>query len=165
LKVNLSYSIIKTTILESSCRPELEIQSLSGLLEENLHSSARKDDLALDLKRKEREMRETVGIYNQQVSELEATLEQETKSKDTVQSKISELQTSMENFENQKITISSEVTSCDRSTKMPQLNWRRSNNSTTFPRAVLKQSSDEKRDLLERQKELEDQVMNEPIIQ
>jgi hypothetical protein len=49
------------------------------LLEENLHSSARKDDLALDLKRKEREMRETVGIYNQQVSEIEGKLEQETK--------------------------------------------------------------------------------------
>ena len=94
------------TLETEKIRKETELSNLrkdyadlSGLLEENLHSSARKDDLALDLKRKEREMRETVGIYNQQVSELEEKLEQETKSKDKLQSKISKLQISMEEFE------------------------------------------------------------------
>jgi predicted RNase H-like nuclease (RuvC/YqgF family) len=74
-------------------------EKLASIAGRNLHSSVRKDEIDLELKRKEQEIRETVGIYNQQVSELEGKLEQETKSKDPLQSKISQLQSSMDNFD------------------------------------------------------------------
>lgn len=77
-------------------------EKLASIAGRNLHSSVRKDEIDLELKRKEREIRETVGIYNQQVSELEGKLEQETKSKDPLQSKISQLQSSVDNFDIRK---------------------------------------------------------------
>ena len=87
-----------------------DYQDLSSLLEENLHSSAKKDDLDLELKRKQREMRETVGIYNEQIAEVETKFEQEKRTNNTLQSQISQLQASLERLEDQKIKLSTDVT-------------------------------------------------------
>jgi chromosome segregation protein len=91
----------------SSLRKDYE--DLSSLLEENLHSSARKDEIDLQLKRREREMKETVDIYNQQTLELEDKLCAESKEKADLQSRISHLQKRLDNTEDEKTRLSSEM--------------------------------------------------------
>jgi chromosome segregation ATPase len=104
----------KIDILESEkIRKETELsnlrrdyQDLSGLLEENLHSSATKNGIGLEMRKREREMKETVDIYNTQFSDLEAKMTREI---DVLQSKVKHLQSSLGNVKDEKIKVSSEL--------------------------------------------------------
>lgn len=99
----------------SSLRKDYE--DLSGLLEENLHSSAKKDELGLLLKKKEHEMRETVDIYNRQFSDLECKMKEEAQSKDEMLQSIVKLQKTLDKVEDEKIKLFSDMTEVQRKYK------------------------------------------------
>ncbi|KAL3922387.1 MAG: hypothetical protein SGILL_002230 [Bacillariaceae sp.] len=94
----------------SSLRKDYE--DLTGLLEENLHSSAMKDELDSLLKKKDYEMRETVDIYNRQFSELETKQREEIRSKEK---EIKRLRMSLERVEEDKTRFRSELSEAKRS--------------------------------------------------
>lgn len=87
-----------------------DYQDLSGLLEDNLHSSAKKEDLDVLLKKKEHEMRETVDIYNRQFADLEGKVKNEVQSKESLLLNIGQLQNSLDRVEDEKIKLFSHVT-------------------------------------------------------
>eukprot|EP00934_Nitzschia_sp_Nitz4_P008813 Nitzschia sp. Nitz4//scaffold40_size135432//82134//87650//NITZ4_003253-RA/size135432-processed-gene-0.70-mRNA-1//-1//CDS//3329551246//8803//frame0 len=86
-----------------------DYEDLSGLLEENLHSSAKKDELDLQLKRREREMRATVDNYNTSVEELENKLKQAEKTKEALEEKANGLQDKVDNLNDEKMKLRSDL--------------------------------------------------------
>ena len=86
-----------------------DYEDLSALLEENLHSSAKKDEIDLQLKRREREMKETVDIYNQQISDIEEKLSSESSSKSELQFQVKDLQKKLESTEREKARLLSQI--------------------------------------------------------
>eukprot|EP00535_Pseudo-nitzschia_heimii_P003316 CAMPEP_0197180454 /NCGR_PEP_ID=MMETSP1423-20130617/5063_1 /TAXON_ID=476441 /ORGANISM="Pseudo-nitzschia heimii, Strain UNC1101" /LENGTH=1691 /DNA_ID=CAMNT_0042630537 /DNA_START=526 /DNA_END=5601 /DNA_ORIENTATION=+ len=82
-----------------------DYEELTGLLEENLHNSAKNDEVDLLLKKKEIELRETVEIYNRQFSDLENKMMEQTTSEEELKSKNSNLQTSLDKMKAEKLKI------------------------------------------------------------
>jgi len=82
-----------------------DYEELSGLLEENLHSSARKDEVDLMLKKKETELRQTVEIYNRQFADLERKMMDQSTSNEELKAKNSTLQTSLDKIKAEKLKI------------------------------------------------------------
>jgi chromosome segregation ATPase len=76
-----------------------DYEDMSGLLEENLHSSAKNDDVGIELKKRERELKETVSVYSNQFSDLEGKLKAE----------INSLKNSLDMVEDEKIKLSSQM--------------------------------------------------------
>lgn len=88
-----------------------DYEELSNLLEENLHSSAKKDEIDFELQRREREMRETVDRHNRNVEALEEKLKAEEKAKLDLEKKIKALQESLNSSNDEKIKLRSEASS------------------------------------------------------
>lgn len=88
-----------------------DYEDLSALLEENLHSSARKNDSDLELKRREREMRETIDMYNQNVNELEDKLKQSETSKAELEGQVEKLQRNLDDLNDEKLKLRSDLSS------------------------------------------------------
>ncbi len=88
-----------------------DYEDLSSLLEDNLHSSAKKDDLDIQHKRREREMRETVDLYKQNVDVLEGKLSQSETAKEELLSQLKKLQGSLDDLNDEKLKLRSEMSS------------------------------------------------------
>ena len=88
-----------------------DYEDLSALLEENLHSSVKKDDVDNQLKRREREMRETVDIYNQNVNELEVKLNQCESVKQQLEGQVKKLLNSVDDLNDEKLKLRSDLSS------------------------------------------------------
>lgn len=76
-----------------------DYEDLTGLFEENLHSSAKNEDVGAELKKRESEFKETVHVYNNHFSDLEGKMKAE----------ISSLKNSLDSVEDEKIKLSSRL--------------------------------------------------------
>jgi chromosome segregation ATPase len=88
-----------------------DYEDLSGLLEENLHSSAKKGDLDTQLKRREREMREKVDMYNHNVNDLEEKLKQSELSKNQLEGQVKKLKNSLDDLNDEKLKLRADLSS------------------------------------------------------
>lgn len=91
-----------------------DYEELSEVLEENLHSSAKKDEVDLMLKKKEAQLRQTVDKYNRQFADLERQMMDQTTSNEELQAKNSSLQSSLEKIKAEKLKIYKELTKLQR---------------------------------------------------
>lgn len=80
-----------------------DYEELSGLLEENLNTSAERDEVDLLLKKKEIELRETVGIYNRQFADLESKMMEHEASNEELKLKTNRLQTTLDKTKAEKL--------------------------------------------------------------
>lgn len=87
-----------------------DYEELTGLLEENLHSSAEKDEVGLMLRKKETELRDTVDIYNRQFADLERKMMDQTTSNEEFKAKNNILQTSLDKIKAEKLKIFNDLT-------------------------------------------------------
>merc|ERR1712161_63221 len=87
-----------------------DYEELTMLLEENLHSSTKKDELDIMLKRKENELNDTVDIYNRQVSDLESKITDQIKNNEELQMKNNIIKTSLEKTKDNKNKIFNDLT-------------------------------------------------------
>jgi chromosome segregation protein len=86
-----------------------DYEDLSGLLEDNLHSSGSKDGLDIQVRRREREMREQMGSYSQNVHEVEQQLSQSEKAKDLLEFKLKKLQSNVDDLNDEKLKLRSDL--------------------------------------------------------
>lgn len=163
---NVELEMIKTELKRSveslereKIRKETELtnlrkdyEDLSALLEENLHSSAKKDELDTQLKRREREMRETVDIYNQNVNELEEKLNQSEKAKDELQAQLKKLQSNLDDLNDEKLKLRSEMSGL-----------RQKYDSATFELDNLRQQQEQSKGGVEAELGRKDRHMREAI--
>jgi len=94
------------TDLESEKRSlRKDYEELSALLEENLHSSAKKDELDTMLTKKESELKETVDTYQRQSADLESKMKDQVKANEELRTKNNNIQTSLDNMKDDKNKI------------------------------------------------------------
>lgn len=86
-----------------------DYEDLSGLLEENLHSSGKNDGGDFQLRRRERELRETMGSYSQNVRDVEEKLSQSEKTKDQLEFNLKKLQGSVDDLNDEKLKLRSDL--------------------------------------------------------
>ena len=91
-----------------------DYEELSEVLEENLHSSAKKDEVDLMLKKKEAELRQTVDKYNRQFAEMERQIMESTTSNEELQAKNETLESSLKKIKAEKMKIYKELTKLQR---------------------------------------------------
>jgi len=87
-----------------------DYEELTMLLEENLHSSTKKDELDIMLKNKENELKDTVDIHNRLVSDLESKITDQIKNNDELQMKNNSIKTSLEKTKDNKNKIFNDLT-------------------------------------------------------
>jgi chromosome segregation ATPase len=99
------------TDLESEKRSlRKDYEELTALLEENLHSSAKKDELDTMLKNKETELKETVDIYQRQSADLESKMKDQVKANEELRMKNNNIQTSLNKMQDDKNMIFNDLT-------------------------------------------------------
>jgi len=86
-----------------------DYEEVTGLLEENLHSSAENDEVGLMLRKKEAELRDTVNTYNRQFADLESRMMEQTTSNEEFKAKNSILQASLDKIKSEKLKILSDL--------------------------------------------------------
>ena len=87
-----------------------DYEDLTGLLEQNLHSSVKKDELDVMLRRKENEMKDTVNIYNRQLTDLEDKIRDHVKKNEELQMKNDNIQTFLDKMKADKNKIFNDLT-------------------------------------------------------
>ena len=87
-----------------------DYEELSGLFEENLHSSAKRDEVDLMLKKKETELRQTVDTHNRQFADLERKMMDQTTSNEELKAKNSSLKSSLDKIKAEKLKIFKDLT-------------------------------------------------------
>jgi chromosome segregation ATPase len=110
----LKWSLARVKEVKSIQTDELsnlrrDYEELSGVVEENMDFSARKDELDLELARKERQLHETVEKYSKTILELEGTVEKETNFKLSLEGSLARLQVSLDMTQEERNKLFSEL--------------------------------------------------------
>jgi chromosome segregation ATPase len=111
---DLKWSLARVKEVKSIQTDELtnlrrDYEELSGVVEENMDFSARKDELDLKLARKERQLRDTVEESSKTILELQGTVENETKSKLSLENSLARLQVSLDKTQEERNKLVSEL--------------------------------------------------------